>query len=222
MTVAAKGESHGLGVGHGSLIEYPDGSVEFRQTGKLLPAFRVNLDDVRGFSVRRATRDDKKRLKASSLQEVVTVQGLGTVLAEVPTNMGTGERIEKWFRAHPRFGGQRQQQAPLITRWASRVVDPAVQLHRPRRRVCLPGGIPMPTTRRCSAIGTARNGPNTPHRLGIRSNGGTAPVWRSALTGVLVALPSTYEKCPEPSAVLGPSFSTLRPAARCGLAPVQY
>lgn len=56
MTVAAKGESHGLGVGHGSLIEYPDGSVEFRQTGKLLPAFRVNLDDVRGFSPPRYAR----------------------------------------------------------------------------------------------------------------------------------------------------------------------
>lgn len=97
--------SHGLGLGNGSLIEHPDGSVEYRQTGKLFPAFRVNLTDVVGFSVRKVTRDDKKRLKASGLQQVLTVQGSGTTLAEVAINYGTAEKIEAWFRAHPRFNG---------------------------------------------------------------------------------------------------------------------
>ncbi|MGK0742673.1 SHOCT domain-containing protein [Leucobacter sp. Z1108] len=96
--------SHGLGFGNGSLIEHPDGSVEYRQTGKLLPALRVNIAEVVGFSVRKATRDDKKRLDASSLQQVLTVQGSGTTLAEVAVNYGTAEKIEAWFRAHPNFG----------------------------------------------------------------------------------------------------------------------
>jgi ribosomal protein L7/L12 len=95
---------HGLGVGNGGLTEHPDGSVEYLQTGKLLPAFRVKVRDVVGFSVRRATRDDKKRLSASSLQQVLTLQGSGTTLAEVAVNYGTAERIEAWFRARPEFG----------------------------------------------------------------------------------------------------------------------
>lgn len=104
--------SHGLGVGHGSLIEHPDGSVEYRATGKLLPAFRVCVRDVVGFSVRKATRDDKKRLKASSLQQILSVQGSGTTLAEVAINHGTAQKIEDWFYAHRDFGGGAQSQAP--------------------------------------------------------------------------------------------------------------
>ncbi|MFD3593201.1 SHOCT domain-containing protein [Nocardia sp. NPDC058640] len=104
--------SHGLGVGHGSLIEYPDGSVEYRATGKFLPAFRVRMRDVVGFSVRQVTRDDKKRLKASSLQQVLSVQGSGTTLAEVAINHGTAQKIEDWFHSHRDFGGPRSQ-APV-------------------------------------------------------------------------------------------------------------
>ena len=68
--MADKPVSHGLGFGNGSLIEHPDGSVEYRQTGKLLPALRVVIRDVSGFSVRKVTRDDKKRLNASSMQQL--------------------------------------------------------------------------------------------------------------------------------------------------------
>ncbi|WP_082958591.1 SHOCT domain-containing protein [Mycobacterium sp. E3198] len=110
--MAGKPTSHGLGFGNGSLIEYPDGTVEYRQTGKLLPAFKVRVRDVVGFSVRKATRDDKKRLKASSLQEVLTVQGSGTNLAEVAINYGTAQKIEDWFRARPDFGSALQSQGP--------------------------------------------------------------------------------------------------------------
>lgn len=98
------GSSIGLGVGHGSLIDYGD-SVEYRQTGKLLPAFRVTVADVVGFSVRKVTRDDRKRLKASALQQVLVVQGSGTTLAEAAVNHGTAGRIEQAIRAHPAFGG---------------------------------------------------------------------------------------------------------------------
>jgi ribosomal protein L7/L12 len=70
----------------------------------LLPAFRIAISDVRGFSIRKATRDDKKRLGASSMQQVLVVQGLGTTLAEVAVNYGTAQKIEAWFRAHPLFG----------------------------------------------------------------------------------------------------------------------
>ena len=113
--MAEKPISHGLGIGNGGLIEYPDGSVEYRQTGSLLPAFRVVVQDITGFSVRKVTRDDKKRLKASSLQQVLTVQGSGTTLAEVAVNYGTAEKIEAWFRAHPDFGANaRSQAAPNV------------------------------------------------------------------------------------------------------------
>jgi hypothetical protein len=97
--------SHGLGFGNGSLTEHPDGTVEYRPSGKLLPAFRVRVADIAGFSVRKVTRDDKKRLDASSLQQVLTIQGSGTTLAEVPVNHGSAKKIEDWFRAHPNFGG---------------------------------------------------------------------------------------------------------------------
>ena len=104
--MAEKAVSHGLGFGNGSLITQPDGSVEYRPTGKLLPAFRVVVRDISGFSVRKVTRDDKKRLNASSLQQVLTIQGSGTTLAEVAVNYGTAQKIEEWFRAHPDFGAK--------------------------------------------------------------------------------------------------------------------
>jgi hypothetical protein len=56
----ARGQSHGLGFGNGSIIDYGDGIIEYRQTGKLLPAFKVQIADVTGFSVRKATRQDRK------------------------------------------------------------------------------------------------------------------------------------------------------------------
>jgi hypothetical protein len=108
------GTSHGLGFGNGSIIEYPDGTVEYRQTGKLLPAFKVRVRDVVGFSVRKVTRDDKKRLGASALQEVLTVQGSGTTLAEVAISYGTAQKIEEWFRRRPDFGDDVRRPAPRV------------------------------------------------------------------------------------------------------------
>lgn len=105
------GNSIGLGFGNGSIIDYGD-SVEYRQAGKLLPAFRVTVADITGFSVRKVTRDDKKRLGASGLQQVLIVQGSGTTLAEVAVGHGTAAKIEQVLRAHPKFGSNTCQAAP--------------------------------------------------------------------------------------------------------------
>lgn len=60
----ARGESHGLGFGNGSIIDLGGGIIEYRQTGKLLPAFKVSIADITGFSVRKATRQDKRMARA--------------------------------------------------------------------------------------------------------------------------------------------------------------
>src|SRR5487761_1096893 len=108
----ARGESHGLGFGNGSIIDLGGGIIEYRQTGKLLPAFKVNIADVTGFAVRKATRRDKKN-GASMLQQVFVLQGSGTELAACPVNYGTAEKNETWIRAHPSFRGNVPQNAPL-------------------------------------------------------------------------------------------------------------
>ena len=107
----ARGQSHGLGVGNGSIIDYGDGAIEYRQTGKLLPAFKVNIADVTGFSVRKVTRQDKKN-GASAFQQMLIVQGSGTELASCPVSHGTAAKIEAWIRAHPSFRGNIPQNGP--------------------------------------------------------------------------------------------------------------
>lgn len=109
-----RGQSHGLGFGRGSIIDYGGGIIEYRQTGKLLPAFKVNVADVTGFSVRKATRQDRKN-GASSMQQVFVLQGGGTELAACPINYGTAEKIEAWIRAHPSFRGNVPQNKPVAT-----------------------------------------------------------------------------------------------------------
>ncbi len=70
----ARGQSHGLGMGKGSIIDQGGGIIEYRQAGKLIPAFKVNVGDVTGFSVRKATKQDRKN-GASALQQVIVLQG---------------------------------------------------------------------------------------------------------------------------------------------------
>ncbi|MFB8276987.1 SHOCT domain-containing protein [Nocardia colli] len=70
------------------------------------------------------TRDDKKRLKASGLQQVLTVQGSGTTLAEVAISYGTAQKIESWFRAHREFGSGALSQVPA-TQQISQSVAPS-------------------------------------------------------------------------------------------------
>jgi hypothetical protein len=58
--------SHGLGVGAGSIIEYSTGVVEYRQTGKLLPAFRLSIADVTGFATRKPPDKTRRTVQAPS------------------------------------------------------------------------------------------------------------------------------------------------------------
>jgi uncharacterized protein DUF2510/putative oligomerization/nucleic acid binding protein len=105
--------SHGLGFGSGSIIEHSNGVVEYRQTGKLLPAFRVNIADVTGFATRKPTKQDKKN-GAGAFTVMIVLYGGGTELGAAAVNHGTPEKIEAWFRAHSLFRGnvpQAQQQA---------------------------------------------------------------------------------------------------------------
>jgi hypothetical protein len=121
----ARAQSHGLGIAVGSTIDHGDGSVEYRQTRKLIPAFKVHVADVTGFSVRKATRQDKRN-GARALQKVIVLQGGGTELASCPVNHGTAEKIEAWIRAHPSFGSNTAQNPPPSQGAAS--VDIADQL----------------------------------------------------------------------------------------------
>ena len=107
----AKPISHGLGVGNGSIIDLGEGLIEYRATGKLLPAFRVNVADITGFAVRRPGRLDKG-LGASSLQQIFTLIGGGTELAACAVNYGTSAKIEAWIRTHPKFASGSSQ--PLV------------------------------------------------------------------------------------------------------------
>ena len=90
--------SHGLGFGHGSIIENTDdGTIEYRATGTLLSAFRVRLADVTGVSSQRK----------GILKIIMQVHGQGTVLAAAEVNHGTTELVEKWFKSRIGMGATR-------------------------------------------------------------------------------------------------------------------
>lgn len=102
--MAAGRKTEGLGAGRGGITEYPDGTIEYRRMGEILPTFTVNIREVTGFSVRKVTKEDKKRFKRASNTQIFAVQGSGTVLGASPVAYGTAEKIEQWFRTHPDFG----------------------------------------------------------------------------------------------------------------------
>jgi hypothetical protein len=87
-------KTHNLGFGCGRIVEYEDGSAGFIPLTKFTQAFRVQIADVTGFSV---TRGNK------ALERTLNILGNGTVLASASVNHGASEKIEAWFRAHPRF-----------------------------------------------------------------------------------------------------------------------
>jgi hypothetical protein len=93
----------------------------------LLPAFKINIADVTGFSVRKATRQDKKN-GASALQQMFVLQGSGTELAAYPVNHGTAGKIEAWIRAHPSFRGNVPQNEPAAARSDATQVNIADEL----------------------------------------------------------------------------------------------
>jgi hypothetical protein len=117
----------GSGSGNGSIIDFGGGIIEYRQTGKLLPAFKVNIADVTGFSVRKATRQDRKN-GASALQQIFVLQGGGTELAACPVSYGTADKIEAWIRAHPSFRGNVPQEASAAAPQGAPLINIADEL----------------------------------------------------------------------------------------------
>jgi hypothetical protein len=93
---------HGLGFGNGKIIEYEDGTAGYIRPGSFTQDFRVQIADVTGFSV---TKGGKM------LERQINVLGNGTLLGSSSVPHGTAEKIEQWFRAHPRFG-QRSAMPP--------------------------------------------------------------------------------------------------------------
>ena len=87
---------HRLGFAAGTIVEYEDGTAGYVRPGALTQQFRVRIADVTGFSV---TKDRKV------LERMLNVLGDGTLLGSASVNHRESEKIEKWFRAHPQFGG---------------------------------------------------------------------------------------------------------------------
>jgi hypothetical protein len=103
---------HGLGVGNGRLVEYQDGSVAYYKGGQLTQAFRVPIAEVQGFSVVKGGK---------ILERTLNIMGSGTSLASVSIPHGTAEKIEEWFRRHPRW----RDNAPVSAQ-AAATLRPAV------------------------------------------------------------------------------------------------
>ena len=111
--------SHDLGFGHGSLIEDSDtGTVQYRATGKFLPAFNVRLKDVTGTSSERR----------GILKVVMKVHGQGTILAQVEVNHGTTEKVGEWFQA--RVGAGAVRVTAVAESSLSGELEKLVALHR--------------------------------------------------------------------------------------------
>jgi Short C-terminal domain len=121
--------NHALGVGSGSFIDHGNGVVDYRATGKVLPAFKVNVADITGFAVRKPTKQDKKN-GAGRLQQVFVILGGGTELASVAVNYGTAEKLEAWCRSHPLFRGNVPQSSsvPLADTSANSTADELMKL----------------------------------------------------------------------------------------------
>ncbi|MFN0159070.1 MAG: SHOCT domain-containing protein [Bacteroidota bacterium] len=95
--------SHSLGIGNGSLIEDTEnGRVQYRPTGKIMPAFNIRIADVTGVSWR----------KKDFLKVFVTIHGQGTVLAEVEVYHSTSEKIDDWFTNKIGLGATRTSESP--------------------------------------------------------------------------------------------------------------
>jgi hypothetical protein len=105
---------HSLGSAAGTILEYDDGTAGYVPAGKFSQQFRVRIADVTGFSV---TRD------RTVLERMLNVLGDGMLLGSVSVNHKESERIEKWFRAHPRFGGNGRASDQTTTATGTSVAD---------------------------------------------------------------------------------------------------
>jgi hypothetical protein len=102
--------SKGLGLGAGA-ISLSDGWIEYRRGFEVFAAFKVRIQDIKGFSVRRATEDDQRKfvkgINPGHIQEVLTIQGDGIMLAEVGLTFSTAQKIISWIEELPDFKSSR-------------------------------------------------------------------------------------------------------------------
>lgn len=84
---------HKLGFGNGKLIEGDDGTVTYVNAGST--PWTVRPEDVTTFV----------RTPGGLTKCTVKIIGHGTELAEVTMPPVAAMKVEEWFRAHPRFGG---------------------------------------------------------------------------------------------------------------------
>lgn len=111
--------SHGLGFGNGSLIEFPEeGTVQYRATGTLLPAFKVRLADVTGISSERQ----------GILKVLMKVHGQGTILAQIEVNHGTTELVSAWFNERIGLGSTRVSSTETGGKPATSISDEIIKL----------------------------------------------------------------------------------------------
>jgi len=108
-------QKHGLGGGHGRIVEYEDGFAGYIPSMSFTQAFRVKIADVTGFSTEKCGK---------ILTRKFNVLGNGTLLGSAEVNHGTAEVIEQWFRSHPAFSSA----TPVIGATTSSVADELTKL----------------------------------------------------------------------------------------------
>ena len=96
-------KTYGLGIGNGSLTEYPSGQVEYRAMFELTPSFTVWLKDVAGVSGQRKSNH--------SASWTMKIHGMGCILAERDVAIGTTEKVAAWFQQ--RIDLRKTDQSPI-------------------------------------------------------------------------------------------------------------
>lgn len=122
-----KGPHHHLGVGGGTITDKGDGTMEYRPAFSLRTAFRVRIADITGFSVRKASKVDRRNGAAWN-DRVLVIHGSGTDLASCAVAYSAAQDIENWVRAHPTFRGNVPQDSPIADHGRSASVNLADEL----------------------------------------------------------------------------------------------
>jgi hypothetical protein len=115
---------HRLGSAAGTILEYDDGTAGYVPAGRVTQQFRVRIADVTDFSV---TKDRRV------LERMLNVMSDGVLLGSASVQHKESEQIEKWFRAHPQFGGNGRASDGTTTAPDTTVADELrklAELHR--------------------------------------------------------------------------------------------
>jgi hypothetical protein len=84
-------KNYPLGFGYGGIMENEEkGTVSYRPSGGVFPAFTVKISDVRAVSEN----------KIAFGQCMLKIHGQGTTLAEFKVRYGVAEKVRAWFEEH--------------------------------------------------------------------------------------------------------------------------